>query len=280
MKHTTKLNLNKPDLTDYVSIADLNENADILDEAVGTLDEDLTTHLADYKYQIPTVVGKQIRINKLSNTNRLFFKLGADLTGDITISTDNGATEKPLVDFEGVQLTSLEKGFVEVVADANFFILRSRGISGVDKQALIDIFNSAEANESDLRNLFINSVNTVDTDGGINLPIGATWTEVLAQIPNIKTGKKWAGGTGVVATNDIATVQGLGFKPNSILLLPSSGIDRTICIYNISWNVNIFVRWDNGTGITNNVLIIGENGFTCHTQGYARGKTFNYLAFE
>jgi len=72
MKYTAKLNLNKPDLTDYVSIADLNENMDILDAAVGELKEGtailpelettdktlagginevksgLTTHLADY----------------------------------------------------------------------------------------------------------------------------------------------------------------------------------------------------------------------------------------
>jgi len=72
MQHTAKLNLNKPDLTDYVSVTDLNENMDILDIAVGELKEGttlipdlqtvdktlagginevksgLTTHLADY----------------------------------------------------------------------------------------------------------------------------------------------------------------------------------------------------------------------------------------
>lgn len=42
MQQTTKLNLNKPDLTDYVSIADLNENMDILDAAVGELKEGTT----------------------------------------------------------------------------------------------------------------------------------------------------------------------------------------------------------------------------------------------
>ncbi|OMC81844.1 hypothetical protein BK128_21480 [Viridibacillus sp. FSL H7-0596] len=37
MKQTEKLNLKKPDLTDYVNISDLNENMDIIDAAVGDL---------------------------------------------------------------------------------------------------------------------------------------------------------------------------------------------------------------------------------------------------
>lgn len=44
MKFTTRFNLKKPDLTDYVSIEDLNENMDILDEALGTqLDKEAST---------------------------------------------------------------------------------------------------------------------------------------------------------------------------------------------------------------------------------------------
>ncbi|MCG3089121.1 hypothetical protein [Sporosarcina cyprini] len=42
MQKTPKLGLNKPELTEYVTIADLNENMDILDGAVGELKEGTT----------------------------------------------------------------------------------------------------------------------------------------------------------------------------------------------------------------------------------------------
>lgn len=47
MKYTTKLNLKKPDLTDYVNIADLNDNMDILDNAVGNAEEGLAAHMLE-----------------------------------------------------------------------------------------------------------------------------------------------------------------------------------------------------------------------------------------
>lgn len=65
MQKTAKLGLNKPDLTDYVNISDLNENMDVLDEAVGNAEDGLTTHLADdasttkkdtYNYRIIRIV--------------------------------------------------------------------------------------------------------------------------------------------------------------------------------------------------------------------------------
>ena len=186
-------------------------------EELQAVEEELTTHKADYMYQIPTIVGSQIRINRLSDTNRLFFKLENDLTGDITISTDNGSTEKPLVDIDQNQMTQIEKGFVEVVADADFFILRNRGISGADKQALIDIVNEAERNESDLKSQFADAVNTVDTDGGINLPANAAWAEILAEVPNIKTGRRWS--TGDISTKvGVGQIRGLDFKPSAIVV--------------------------------------------------------------
>lgn len=96
----------------------------------------------DYEYQTPTIAGTQIRLQKRSNTNILKFKLDSDLSGTITISLDEGTTSKSLVDVDGTQVTSLEKGFVEVVADASFFILRSRGgLSSANKLELINAIN-------------------------------------------------------------------------------------------------------------------------------------------
>ena len=47
MKKTPKLNLNKPEGVEYINIVDLNDNMDILDEAVGDVGDGLTTHLAE-----------------------------------------------------------------------------------------------------------------------------------------------------------------------------------------------------------------------------------------
>ena len=47
MQYTDKLGLKKPDLTDYVNVQDLNDNMDVLDEAVGNMGDDLIAHKAD-----------------------------------------------------------------------------------------------------------------------------------------------------------------------------------------------------------------------------------------
>lgn len=46
MQKTPNLNLNKPDLTDYVDVTDLNENMDILDGAITDLGDSTDTELA------------------------------------------------------------------------------------------------------------------------------------------------------------------------------------------------------------------------------------------
>jgi hypothetical protein len=87
-----------------------------------SLQQNINSHLNDYTYQVPSIVGTQIRISKQSNTNRLNFKLDTALSGvSITISLDNGVTSLPLKDVDGVAVTTLDKGFVEVVYDTNFF---------------------------------------------------------------------------------------------------------------------------------------------------------------
>lgn len=250
--NTPNYNLKKPAPDDFYNVADQNENMDKIDaalkeiddktenidlsglatkEEVQTLGTALNEHKADYMYQIPSIVGAQIRLNRLSNTNRLFFKLENDLTGDITISTDNGETSKPLQDIEGNQITQLDKGFVEVVADATFFTLRNKGgLSGVDKQDLIDIVNEAERNESDLKQLFIDDINSK----GASLVDNATWFDALNALSNMEMGKKWASGTVMSSSGTMSfryisksstlsmryvEVSGLTFKPTYIIVI-------------------------------------------------------------
>ena len=109
---------------------------DVLDEnTAGNLLNLINAHkaetakfIADYDYQTPTIVGTQIRLVKQSDTNILKFKLDADLSGDaITISLDAGATNKPLVDIDGVAVTELDKGFVEVVENSINFTYAPKG---------------------------------------------------------------------------------------------------------------------------------------------------------
>lgn len=102
---------------------------EILDEdTAGNLLNLINAIKADNTYQTPTIVGTQIQLIKQSDTTRLFFKLDADLSGGaITISLDEGATSKPLVDIDGVAVTELSKGFVEVVENAVNFTYAPKG---------------------------------------------------------------------------------------------------------------------------------------------------------
>jgi len=63
MKYTTKLQLKKPDSTDYVNIADLNENMDILDVAVGEL-KDGTTVISELQTVSKTLAGAINELNE------------------------------------------------------------------------------------------------------------------------------------------------------------------------------------------------------------------------
>ncbi len=107
----------------------INDNKEESDTKFGLID----SQLADYEYKTPIIDGTQIQLQKQSNnTNILKFKLDADLSGgEITISLDEGTTSKPLVDIDGVAVTELSKGFVEVVENGvNFtYAPKSKGAS-------------------------------------------------------------------------------------------------------------------------------------------------------
>ena len=111
------------------------------------LDEWINSRLADYEYQTPIIDGTQIQLQKQSNTKILKFRLDADLSGGaITISLDGGATSKPLVDIDGVAVTKLPKGFVEVVEDAVNFTYAPKGKgASLDLEKVDAVVFSAES---------------------------------------------------------------------------------------------------------------------------------------
>ena len=101
-----------------------------IEDGIETVDLSLTAHKADYEYKDATVVSRQIRTTKQSNTGIVKFKLGTNLDegSAITISLDGGATSMPLMKIDGITpVTKLKQGFHEVIADATFFTFVSKG---------------------------------------------------------------------------------------------------------------------------------------------------------
>lgn len=250
--------------TDFYNLAGAGRTT----ETVKGNSDDIKALKQDYEYQAPTISNTQVQLVKHSDTNILKFKLDSNLSGNITISTDAGATEKPLVDTDGTQVASLEKGFVEVVADADFFTLRNRGgLSTTDKQNLIDIANEAESNNSTVKTDIINSVNTTLSK---TLNTDSVWNQIKAAIDegdsnalpsNIKKGiiinkvlgtldieslggKKWASGTtkaGEQTSFVYADSSGaysaypltipIAFEPSLVLAVYHLSISNYLCVY-------------------------------------------------
>lgn len=303
MQHTPNLSLKLPEPTDFVQVEDLNENFTKIDEEIAKVTNEetgvptqLTEHLTDFEYQEPTVIGKQLQLVKKSGTKRLFIKIVNDLSGPITVSLDNGASSKPLVDANGEAVNQLEKGFAEVVEDTSFFTLRSRGISSTDLQALIEIANEAEANESDLKKQFAQAVNEVDVEGDINLPDSAAWAEILAEIPNIKSGKIGAvGKTHAISFSNTQRliVNGLTFKPSLVIAFVPSAISATypvaranfVLIDNDRWfddlerDMSLMTRVSSTT-VSSSPYWMRDDGFEITTEQNSAGNLYYWIAFK
>ncbi|GAA4704065.1 hypothetical protein [Brevibacillus fulvus] len=92
-----------------------------------------------------------------------------------------------------------------------------KGLNGADKKALIDAVNAADTNQSTVKTNIINALLAKDA----NLPLSnaSTFADIIAAIPSIYIGKKWAMGTfSLPGTSSSYTVTGLGFVPSMILL--------------------------------------------------------------
>ncbi len=124
--YTKNYNLEKPELNETADIEVINGNMNFIDTEL----KNHADNIKDSQYQTPIIAGQQIQLTRQSITKRLYFYLSSDLSGgNITISLDNGATSVPLNDLDGNQLTSLSKGYQEVVDNTSFFTLRPRGSS-------------------------------------------------------------------------------------------------------------------------------------------------------
>lgn len=124
---TTVLGLNQWAGNEYPKREDFVADNAAIEAAFVAHSDGNTKKFTDTEYQLPTISGTQIRLTRQGDSKRLFFYLSADLSGSITISLDAGATSVPLKDYDGVQLTSLNKGYVEVVDNTTFFTYAPKG---------------------------------------------------------------------------------------------------------------------------------------------------------
>ncbi len=124
------------DSNDNVSRQSFNDNLQVISDKLNEGEGALEAHLAestslwsDYDYPLATVAGTQIQVTHESDSRVVKFELSADVSGGaITISEDEGVTDLPLLEVDGITaVTSLDKGFVEVIKDGTNFIYRPRG---------------------------------------------------------------------------------------------------------------------------------------------------------
>lgn len=128
------------DSSENVKRQSFNENFQVINDKLINEESALASHLADYasykadnEYPLATVADQQIQVTHESDSAVYKFKLAADVNGGvITISDDGGTSDLPLLDIDGNAVTDLEKGFVEVIKDAENFTLRPRGAKALE----------------------------------------------------------------------------------------------------------------------------------------------------
>lgn len=93
--------------------------------------------------------------------------------------------------------------------------IKVSGVSDLSRQALIDIANDAELNNSVIKSDIITKLNAK----GLALLAGATWADVQSGIPNIVLNKREADGTGTAsASSGVKTISGLLFRPKLVVV--------------------------------------------------------------
>lgn len=177
------------------------------------------------------------------------------------------------------------------------------GLKGADKQSLIDVVNKGLLNESSLKTNVINALNNVNTYG-TKLSTSALWGDVLASIPNINTGKKWASGTQAISsgtnTQTTLTITGLSFRPSIVIVVSTSlndtnsfiqhalGFDKNSIRFGNSGTlrnaVNSFDSSNIRGSVVHDYLTITNDGFSFILRNYIELRsfagTYNWYAFE
>ena len=292
------------------SVIDTSQNINLtqiltnINNRATTNENRVNNNASQLEYQLPIVVGNQLRLTKSSNSNRYFIRITSNLTGNLTISTDSGATSKPLRNVDSTQVTSLEQGFFEIVEDTSFFTLRNRGgVSQADLQALITAANEVEANSNAVRQQLITTINA--TESNINLPNNSTFLQAINQIPNIGSQKRRTA-SGTVSSSDgtlpftvrgsgqnvflrYITINNIGFNPSYIKLISNTEDENYYTDYvasqsNVS-NLIVLSYSDSTNSSYNNTSIILSgnayvNGTSTRLPVGAPNVEYTWVAYE
>lgn len=156
-----------------------------------------------------------------------------------------------------------------------FYNLADGGISAADKQALIDIANAAESNNSTIKTDIITKLNAKE----LSIAGEAAWAEIQAAIPGIILGKKFATGTSAASTQTLSVV-GLTFQPSIIIVDKSSGDVNGRCVY---WSTGASAANCNPTSYSYGA-IIAQQDWTVGASNFSRNMvaaaTYSWLAIE
>ena len=155
------------------------------------------------------------------------------------------------------------------------------GLKSSDKQALIDIVNNAEVNQSTIKTNIANALNSASVLQVLGLTPSSTWIDILNAIPNTKTGKKSKNGTTTATTTTYGsgsklTVSGLDFKPSFVFAYQSSGYDLTIIAQVLGFAYQI--QFNNGAGHPAASYAFNNGSFDI--QVGAGGSSYNWIAIE
>lgn len=145
MQYTTKLNLKKPDSTDYVNVSDLNENMDIIDaeiknlsEASGNLDELSTDEKNSLVLAVNELLNKIGTLSSLSTTEKgnlvaSINEIKANLTEHLAEETTNAHLAKNIGIEDATSLftaTDVEGALKETLEKANQAFQQANDIKG------------------------------------------------------------------------------------------------------------------------------------------------------
>ena len=198
---------------------------------------DLNNFISQYEYQAPVVNGTQLTAIKQGNSNRLLLLIQNAITGgNITISIDGGATQLPLRNFDNTNVTSINPGYVEVVQNNDFFILRSSGsIDQSQLDRLIAVVNDTEQNNQNLRNQFSASVNRLDSS--FNLGAMSTFNDILNALNSYDINRRririgtatsnqiqqsFTNTSGSASSSFSVSVNDLDFQPRTVFMINSN----------------------------------------------------------
>lgn len=236
MQYTKNLNLKKPDQNDYVNIADINENMDVLDESVQKKYEKPTTGISKTDLSQPVQDSLQKADNaatqtELTKTNEAVATHMADLAHVHWIGTAVG-TNTLTATYEAI--TTLKNGlgvaFLNTTSSTGATTLNINGFGAIP---------ILKANGNPVTNLKANGIYTLRYANGNFILQGeggeygtATASDVIVGktigtenglVEGIATiaslgGKRWAGG--VVTSDSLykVTISGLNFKPKLIII--------------------------------------------------------------